>query len=219
MNVPATTMYFTLYEAFKRYTQSKDIGIWSPILSGTTARSITVLFASPLDMFRTNIQSHGRDVGSLDIFIKIHHSGNLNKLWVGLRPTLWRDVPFSAIYWTVLEYSRAAINRTGFNFEFLTNFICGAGAGAIAAVATMPFDVVKTRMQMSIDLTTKVVNRYENKTVVSIIREISEKEGFLSIYKGALPRASKVAPACAIMIATYEHIKSLMSKKRVDAVQ
>lgn len=219
MNVPATTMYFTLYESLKAYTLKKDIGIWSPILSGTIARSITVLFASPLDMFRTNIQSHARDIGSIDIFIEVHHSGNLNKLWVGLRPTLWRDVPFSAIYWTVLEYSRRLINKTGFNFEFLTNFICGAGAGAIAAVITMPFDVVKTRMQMNIDLTTRVVNKYENRTILSVIREISEKEGFLSIYKGALPRASKVAPACAIMIATYEYIKSSMSKKRIVATQ
>lgn len=216
MSVPTTTLYFTLYEYIKSYTQSKNLGWWVPILSGTIARTIAVTFSSPLDMIRTNLQSHGRDVGVVDVFIAIHHSGNLKKLWIGLRPTLWRDVPFSAVYWSLLESSRSFIYKLiGVKYEFLTNFVCGAGAGAVASIITMPFDVVKTRMQMNIDLTSShAINPFQGKTVFEIAREISSKEGSGSIFRGALPRASKVAPACAIMISTYEYIKSLMARRR-----
>lgn len=208
MTVPTTTLYFTLYEYLKSYTQSKDLGWWGPVISGSVARTIVVAFSSPLELIRTNLQSHGRDVGVIDVFISIHHSGNLKKLWIGLRPTLWRDVPFSAIYWSILEGSRNVIFDFGIRYEFITNFICGAAAGTVASIITMPFDVIKTRIQMNVDLTTsKAINPYKGKTVFEVAREISKQEGRGSIFRGALPRASKVAPACAIMISTYEYIK------------
>ncbi len=89
--------------------------------------------------------------------------GVLN-LWRGVAPTLWRDVPFSALYWTSYEqlkplYLRAVTrgsNSAGRNSAATaapTNlawaaFLSGATAGMFSAALTHPFDVVKTRRQI-----------------------------------------------------------------------
>jgi solute carrier family 25 protein 39/40 len=88
-------------------------------------------------------------------------------LFTGLAPTLWRDVPFSAIYWLFLEKFRNELSvtkslgtwggryykdqgiQTPPTVEVMHSFVSGAGAGGIAAFFTTPFDVVKTRRQMS----------------------------------------------------------------------
>ncbi|KAG9328457.1 hypothetical protein JZ751_015694 [Albula glossodonta] len=60
----------------------------------------------------------------------------------------------------------------------------------IAAVATLPFDVVKTRRQV----------------------ELGEQDALNRF----LPRLVKVAPACAIMISTYEFGKAFFNKRNKE---
>jgi solute carrier family 25 protein 39/40 len=43
----------------------------------------------------------------------------------------------------------------------------------------------------------------------AILRAIVEEEGMRGLFKGIVPRTAKVAPACALMIASYEFFKQL----------
>merc|ERR550517_2436731 len=72
-------------------------------------------------------------------------------LWKGLGPTLWRDVPFSGIYWMFYDYlSNTRPDSDSLSKQFMWSFSSGASAGAIAGTLVTPFDVAKTRRQMII---------------------------------------------------------------------
>jgi solute carrier family 25, member 39/40 len=66
--------------------------------------------------------------------------------------TLYRDVPFSAIYWSGYESSRHYLHQR-FGSEDSNpffNFISGFFSGVVSSVVTHPFDVIKTQHQKDI---------------------------------------------------------------------
>jgi solute carrier family 25 protein 39/40 len=213
MTVPGVALYFTTYEAFKKRWHSYFNSL-TPLIAGAAARTVTAIATCPLEMFRTNIQSHNRNIGALQVFRIIIRRGRiLRQLWRGLMPTLFRDVPFSAIYWMMYETVKNSVRKselsrwTSMN-SFVVPFISGASAGAFAATVTVPFDVLKTRMQMDID------QHFVQKSVIRIFREIIHTEGWRGLTKGVVPRATRVAPACAIMISCYEIFSRRLAKRK-----
>lgn len=52
-------------------------------------------------------------------------------LWRGLPPTLWRDVPFSAIYWMGYEKCKVALESSNRMSELEVSFAAGAISGMV----------------------------------------------------------------------------------------
>ena len=72
----------------------------------------------------------------------------LKGLYFGLRPTLYRDVSFNMIFFTVRELSvRTFAKFKGHDPDPWSRMLVGIPAGSLASVVACPFDVVKTRMQ------------------------------------------------------------------------
>jgi len=100
----------------------------------------------------------------------------------------------------------------------LVALVASSSAGAIAAFATTPFDVVKTRRQVEIVSNASVAaktacRRRSDEASASLWRSlacIARNEGMAALFSGGLPRVARVAPACAIMLGTYELTKSFM---------
>lgn len=133
-------------------------------------------------------------------------------LWKGLVPTLWRDVPFSGFYWVGLEsikrslnafWDRRSVSRTPLR-DFWTAFASGAASGMIAAALTTPFDVAKTRRQVSLAHRSPADKPVPPYSLRRQLAEIWRAEGMAGLTRGIVPRVGKVAPACAIMISSYE---------------
>jgi len=207
LTVPATAFYFTSYERFKRRLDELVSPKFSPPLSGLGARTLTVIVSCPLELLRTNIQSHAKIASVSDALVPalrelIKQKGWLG-LWTGLGPTLWRDAPFSIIYWTGFESIRAFILRKKWKEGFLVNFLSGLAAGLVAAATTTPIDVIKTRQQMH------HFGEYPS-GAFAIMRRVWAEEGAWAFFSGITPRLVKVAPACAIMISSYELFKKFI---------
>lgn len=120
---------------------------------------------------------------------------------------------------------------------FITSFVCGCMSGMLSAFLTTPIDLVKTRLQTRThdpnhDFAKKLASKMakaggrphgmvtsssvaatssaaQKVTAREIARIIYREEGVKGFMKGWLPRAAKVGPACAIMISSYEFIKSI----------
>jgi len=128
-------------------------------------------------------------------------------MWRGLGPTLWRDVPFSGIYWASYEAWKgffAGRGREGASVAFMS----GAASGTFAALVTSPFDVLKTRRQA---LIMSATNAQVTRTMPLLLR-IIRTEGSSALFAGILPRVVKIAPACGIMISCFEGIGKMLSK-------
>jgi solute carrier family 25 protein 39/40 len=229
MAVPATVVYFVGYEQIRNGIQRLEpslplrTDVVGPLLAGSSARILAATIISPLELIRTNMQHLGRDGTIRTVLGQVASASRregVSILWRGLVPTLWRDVPFSAIYWSGYEVLRARLRplivgpRRRPREEAALSFASGALSGALAAFATTPFDVAKTRRQVGISHGSPAHPGYipsilqEPAGVFRQLGEIWRSEGPAGLFSGVVPRVFKVAPACAIMIGSYEFGKA-----------
>ena len=71
-------------------------------------------------------------------------------------------------------------------------------------------DVVKTRMQLSEG------TKGPSGGTLGTLRKVAAEEGMRSLFAGVTPRAMKAAPACAIVLASYECMKLVVSRQSAE---
>ncbi|KAL2891493.1 Solute carrier family 25 member 39 [Ceratocystis lukuohia] len=245
MSVPSNIIYFTGYEWLRSDQHSPISRIvhddWAPLVAGSTARTLAATAVNPIELFRTRLQASsghstsGHVIETLRGMQQMLETSGYRSLWRGLTLTLWRDVPFSGIYWWGYETVRGklvnlresqrlatqdidelgrphrAFQEHGSSSEtFTDSFVSGAISGAIASIITTPFDVGKTRTQVFRDgglKAAKAAKAPEQNSMVKLLWHIFQNEGVSGLWKGWAPRTLKVAPACGIMISSYEVCK------------
>ncbi|XP_045900834.1 solute carrier family 25 member 40 [Micropterus dolomieu] len=224
MAVPATVIYFTCYDQLCAALRVRmgDHTQEAPLLAGAIARVGSATVISPLELIRTKLQSQKQSYRELTDCIRsaVQREGWLS-LWRGLGPTLLRDVPFSAIYWYNYEKGKSWLCEWYNTREptFTITFISGAVSGSIASIVTLPFDVVKTRRQVELgELQAKNLSCQVSSSTFRVMSRIVAQDGFSGLLAGFLPRLIKVAPACAIMISTYEFGKAFFRKHNQERI-
>ena len=236
MAIPANVIYFTGYDAL-RWNHSSPIrnrvpDTYAPLIAGSVARVAAAATTSPIEMFRTRMQaatSSSRGAGVFKDTIlgmkDLVRTQGITSIWRGLTLTMWRDVPFSGLYWWGYETIRttlAELRESGGEKlhrdhahapTFVDSFISGATSGAVASILTTPFDVGKTRQQVAQHSNNKASApstgakdflRPEERSMPRFLYSILKDEGLPGLFRGWAARTMKVAPACAIMISSYE---------------
>ncbi|TFK77042.1 mitochondrial carrier [Pluteus cervinus] len=218
IGVPSSTSYILTYDYLLNVVLPPFIPSQPlvPLAAGVLARTAITTLASPLELVRTNLQStpispdRPNTLRSVLVPIRrlVRNNGFLF-LWRGLGPTLWRDVPFSGIYWASYEAWKRQFMRHEYGGPSVA-FASGAVSGMTAALLTSPFDVLKTRRQALImsSTTGSVLS------TIPLAFQIARTEGYSAWFAGIMPRMAKIAPACGIMIACYEGIGTFLTKPR-----
>lgn len=230
MGIPANVVYFTGYEYIRDISPfALSHSTINPLFCGALARIIAATTVAPLELTKTKFQSiprSSRNTRSWTIFkdlltetrqdIKLN--GIFRSLFRGLEITLWRDVPFSAVYWGSYEFCKKNIwidnsKEEKNTIHFINSFVSGCISGSIAAIITHPFDVGKTRKQISFVSTGNHNNKNlrSNKNMLEYLIDIRNKEGYRALYTGLTARIVKIAPSCAIMISSYEISKKFFN--------
>jgi solute carrier family 25 protein 39/40 len=248
MAVPANVIYFAGYDWLRANPLSPFRQIhmndnYIPLAAGSSARVLAAIAVGPIEMFRTRMQGASSDIRSGGVFREtmtgmreMIASRGLPSMWTGLTLTLWRDVPFSAIYWWGYEYGRNALtnareerrgreritsrnpdamrlrsrsrSQENHTNTLVDSFLAGAGSGAVAAFVTTPFDVGKTRQQVirhaKVSGSEQATKLPEEQQMIKFLWSIYKEQGMSGLFRGWAARCLKIAPACAIMISSYE---------------
>lgn len=212
MAVPTTVIYYTLYDQLKFVFGFKqgETNTWSPLLAGVSGRTAAVAVISPLELVRTKVMAK-RGSGYKELVSAVRGAVEQNgvlSLWQGLGPTLWRDVPFSAIYWYGYENIKASFADPTLS----VTFVSGALSGMVAAVCTMPFDVVKTHRQMELGETPLNGASKTKPFTYTLLLKLYREKGLQGLFAGLTPRLMRIMPACAIMISSYEFGKKFFKE-------
>ncbi|GAB4824221.1 hypothetical protein N2152v2_011267 [Parachlorella kessleri] len=234
MAIPMVGIYLPLYDYLVAELQQRQVGVTAPLWAGTLARTAAVFCTAPLELVRTRLQAAhlltdgsavaaGRSpvsaARSLLQQLPSAASGagsaaangssrlrQVGSLWTGVGATLARDVPFSALYWGMVEPIRQGLWATrshdagkATELEVLAvNVTAGGVAGGLAGAITCPFDVVKTRAQLQVG---------DRHPILHTVQQIARREGMRGLFQGWSARSAKAAPACAIVLSAYEMIK------------
>lgn len=240
MAIPSNVVYFSGYEFLRDSSPLREsFPLINPLLCGSIARILAATSVAPLELIKTRSQAvptGGAAKSSSEILRMVLRNslneiktGGVSTIFKGLGLTLWRDVPFSGIYWSTYEYVTHVLKtKSILNDEnklmstdtslFLRSFAGGSIAGVTAAIFTNPFDVGKTRMQVSLNDNNNMGSlgrKQKKETIFKYITQIYRNEGLAALYVGLLPRCMKIAPACAIMISSYEMTKKFFKDQAV----
>ena len=216
MSVPLTVIYYTAYDKLKFMLgfspdATNATAVIAPMVAGCIARTVSVTVIAPLELVRTKLQSRNnyRYSQLFPIIRNAVRQEGILSLWRGLSPMLLRDVPFSMVYWLGFEQLKVML-LTRMEYSAMVPFLAGSISGAVAAALTTPLDVVKTHMQVELGETMATTGRAVSLgagTMGQVMKKVIQQHGYRGLFAGFVPRCVKVAPACAIMITSYEMCK------------
>ncbi|KAL2468796.1 Mitochondrial carrier protein MTM1 [Forsythia ovata] len=221
--IPSVGIYMPLYDIFRSYMEvltrqdAPTMTPYVPLVAGSLARSIACAFkdsqagVNPPGVWKTlnGVVSPVQGANNHQASVQRYRI-----LWTGLGAQLARDVPFSAICWSSLEpLRRRILSRIGDKasaFSVLgANFCAGVVAGSLAAAATCPLDVARTRRQIEKDRM-RALTMTTRQTLIEIWRD----GGLKGLFTGVGPRVARAGPSVGIVVSFYEVVKySLQYRK------
>jgi Mitochondrial carrier protein/Tectonin domain len=192
-----------LRQHFKR--EHPFLAPWVPELcAGTAAGAIQVLITNPAEIIKVRMQTGGQqllaDRSSRLSLLDVARQVGWRRAYTGAGACLMRDVPFSAIMFpTYGSLKRAVRLAEARPCNALEMFVAGTASGMLAAAATCPADVVKTRLQAKMQ---RGERPYSG--LVDCARRIAAEEGGAAFFKGLVPRIARSAPQYGIMLVIYD---------------
>ncbi|KAL1350409.1 hypothetical protein HN51_014484 [Arachis hypogaea] len=233
--VPTVGIYMPCYDIFRNFMEefttqnAPNLTPYVPLVAGSVARSLACVSCYPVELARTRMQAFkatgsGKPPGVFKTLIgainPIRGTERLQSLhryrywWTGLGAQLSRDVPYSGICWLTLEPIRKKL--LGLVGDEATaaailgaNFTAGFVAGTVAAAATCPLDVAKTRRQIEKDR-----ERALKMTTRTTLIEIWRDGGLTGLFTGVGPRVGRAGPSVGIVVSFYEVVKHALHRRQ-----
>jgi solute carrier family 25 iron transporter 28/37 len=233
--VPAHALYFSVYETGKSVFDADGKGM-SAVEAMATGAATAVFHDSVMVPFETIKQRRqlGHYDGVYDAASRIFRGEGLAGFYRSFAVTLSMNVPYSMVVVGTNEYLRGFLRNTWLSPDGKVNLqvsmTAGATAGAVAAAATCPLDVIKTRQQThallnAVGTGAPMVEQTVGAAAVpladssvlggleggmQVARSILATDGLVGFYRGWWLRATIAAPATAISWTAYDGAKKML---------
>jgi hypothetical protein len=185
--------------AMAQYTLMDPLRSMMPLyMAALIAGSIDIIIKCPFERVKTQMQGGGQTHAMSTVLRNTCATSGLVGLWAGLGATLARDLPYLVLKW--LTYTRAQMLLSlVMPSATAANLVAGALAGAVAATAVTPADVIKTRVQTS----------GSKSGFLAVGREVFAEGGIPALFRGLGPRLLRIPIYTALTLATFDLVKDL----------
>lgn len=217
------TLYSTtrmgLYDILKtKWTDpnSGNISLVRKIAAGLIAGGIGAAVGNPADVAMVRMQADGRLPPDqrrnyrsvVDAIGRMSRQEGVTSLWRGSSLTVNRAMIVTASQLATYDQVKEAIIDSGTMRDGLgTHVTSSFAAGFVAAVASNPVDVIKTRvMNMKVEAGGKAPYAGALDCAVKTVRA----EGPMALYKGFIPTISRQGPFTVVLFVTLEQVRKLL---------
>lgn len=226
--VSATVLRQTLYSTTRMGLYDILKKKWSPtgdgsalpihrkIAAGLIAGGIGAAVGNPADVAMVRMQADGRLPAAerrnyksvVDAIGRMVRSEGLGSLWRGSALTVNRAMIVTASQLATYDQAKEAILAHGVMEDGLgTHVTASFTAGLVAAMASNPVDVVKTRV-MNMKVEKGAAPPYAG--ALDCALKTVRAEGPMALYKGFIPTVSRQGPFTVVLFVTLEQVRKLL---------
>jgi len=205
-------VYMTLQDMMKDENGNPP-GFLKLLLAAMTAGGIGAVVGTPAEVALIRMTSDGRLPPSerrnyknvVDALMRISKEEGFLNMWRGCSPTVFRAVVLNAAQLSVYSEAKKKLLASGyFSQNIWLHLPASVISGFICTVASLPVDIIKTRVQ-----TMKIVNGVpEYKGALDCVTKTVAQEGFLSLWKGFVPYFSRLTPHSVLTFVFFEQFKN-----------
>ncbi|GAV59243.1 Mito_carr domain-containing protein, partial [Cephalotus follicularis] len=217
------TLYSTtrmgLYDVLKqKWTDpdTKNMPLTSKIGAGLIAGGIGAAVGNPADVAMVRMQADGRlplaerrnYKSVVDAITRMAKQEGVTSLWRGSSLTVNRAMLVTASQLASYDEIKEKILKKGLMKDGLgTHVTASFAAGFVAAVASNPVDVIKTRVM---NMKVEKGNAPPYKGALDCALKTVRAEGPMALYKGFIPTISRQGPFTVVLFVTLEQVRKLL---------
>jgi solute carrier family 25 S-adenosylmethionine transporter 26 len=206
---PAAATFWMTYETsksvFRPFAQGYGADSAGVAAAAALAEVAAVAVRNPFELVKQQMQA-GAAGSTVETVRAILSTSGVGGLYAGVGATVLRDIPFNVIQFGLYEGLKSALvaERGGRELVLWENGGLGMFAGGVAAAATTPLDVVKTRL-MTQGLGGGHAPAYTS--VVDVFTRVVREEGAGALLAGLRPRVIWISFGGAVFIGSFEELK------------
>ncbi len=213
-SAPASALFFVTYNTLKQHIQTEHSSIPTPVTHMIAACSAEVpacLVRVPTEVLKQRMQAATGTTKPLarDVIRSVIAANGIFGLYKGFGVTIMREIPFSFIQFPLYEYIKTVVaeGRGGQMCSEFEAACVGSISGGIAAAATTPLDVIKTRLMLGVDS-----HGVAYKSAHDVFSRILQQEGWRTLFAGITPRVTWISIGGFVYFGAYNYSRSVYMK-------
>jgi len=216
-SVPNAALFFVTYETvkdrlhlYRPFGPRSSAHILSHMIAASLGEVVSCTVRVPYEVIkiRSQTSSTGK-LSNMAIMKGIIATEGLRGLYRGFSSTVIRDIPFSAIQYPIWERLKMSHHRRYRKpVSAFQSASYGAIAGAIAAFATTPLDVAKSRIMLA-----ERSDSMASGNVFAALRDIYAERRIRGLFAGVVPRVIWISVGAFIFLGSYEEAIKILTPK------
>lgn len=197
--------------------------VWEKIGAGLAAGALAALIGNPADLALVRMQAdttlppaqRRNYKGIVDAVVRIIRQEGVLALWRGSTPTAARAMALNASMLATSDQLKELFGpMMGGQQSAMTMVTSSILSGIAAAFASLPFDMVKTRLQK---MKAGPDGKMPYKGFFDCVRKIAVNEGPLAFYKGIDTYMFRIAPHAILVLLVLDNLNIALNDARAKA--